>query len=127
MGGLHPLEQHRQLANAQIRDLSVDEEADPLAVYDNLIQWTLKNYHDHSQSGLIELLEECLMKFKDDPRYTGAEFRYVTLWIHFANRVERPSVVFAYMMEKGIGKLYSILFEGYAESLEREGRSVRVL
>ena len=124
MSRVKTLDEQRAIAYEQVQAIFPDEHADPLEVYDDLVNWTLQNYQDHAQSGLTELLEECLHKFKNDSRYTGAEFRWVKLWIHFANHVERPSVVFAHMMEKGVGKPYSLFFEQYAEALEREGRYV---
>ncbi|KAF8515536.1 Mad3/BUB1 homology region 1-domain-containing protein [Gautieria morchelliformis] len=113
-----------QQRKAQYADLEsvIEDELDPLAAYDNLVKWTLHNYASHSESGLLELLEECLCKYKDDVRYRAADLRYVKLWILFANHVDKPAAVYAYMMEKGIGKLYSLFFEEYAEALEREGR-----
>lgn len=100
----------------------LEEEADPLAAYDNLVKWTLQNYANHSDSGLLGLLEETVRRFKDDMRYKSGDLRYVKLWILFANHVDKPVMIYAYMMEKGIGKPYSLFFEEYAQALEREGR-----
>ncbi|KAF8526329.1 hypothetical protein BU17DRAFT_40832 [Hysterangium stoloniferum] len=100
---------------------TVDEQDDPITMYDNLVTWILQNYTDHSESGLLEVLEECLVKLKDDSRYT-ADFRLVKLWVLFANHVEIPSSVYKYMSKKGIGKNHGFFFEQYAEALEREGR-----
>lgn len=100
----------------------LEEEADPLASYDNLVRWTLQNYANHADSGLLELLEESVRTFKDDTRYKTGDLRYVKLWILFANYVDRPALIYEYMMEAGIGKPYALFFEEYAEALEREGR-----
>ncbi|KAF8589804.1 hypothetical protein K439DRAFT_1657659 [Ramaria rubella] len=101
---------------------ALEDEADPLGTYNDLVKWTLQNYANHAESGLLELLEESVSKFKDDARYKTTDFRYVKLWILFANYVDKPTLVYAYMMEMGIGKLYALFFEEYAEALEREGR-----
>jgi checkpoint serine/threonine-protein kinase len=100
----------------------IEDEPDPIAAYDNLVRWTLQNFASHSESGLLELLEECVEKYKDDVRYQAGDLRYLKLWILFANHVDKPAEVYAYMMEKGIGKPYALFFEEYAEALEREGR-----
>ena len=113
--------QQRKAMYAELESV-FENEADPLVAYDNLVKWTLQNYANHSDSGLLELLEESVRKFKDDLRYKAGDLRYVKLWILFANHVDRPAEVYAYMMEKGIGKPYALFFEEYAEALEREGR-----
>lgn len=107
---------------SRIKPEDLEDQEDPLTAYDDLISWILAHHSDHTNSGLLELLEECLRKFHDDPRYTGAEYRYVKLWILYANHVERPTVVYEYMMSCGIGKLYASFFQQYLEALEREGR-----
>lgn len=106
--------------------LALEDDDDPLAAYDNFVKWTLQNYANHSDSGLLELLEETARIFKDDLRYMAGDLRYLKLWILFANHVKKPTAVYAYMWEKGIGKLYALFFKEYAESLEREARYVLV-
>lgn len=112
----------RERLYAQIKPEALEDQEDPLASYDELVRWILDHSSDHTNSGLLESLEGCLQKFHDDSRYTGAEYRYVKLWILYANCVERPSLVYEYMMAQGIGKLYSPFFEQYSDALEREGR-----
>jgi checkpoint serine/threonine-protein kinase len=115
------LSRKREAMHTELESV-LEDEADPLAAYDNFVKWTLQSYANHSDSGLLELLEEAVLKFKDDMRYKPGDLRYVKLWILFANHVDKPAVVYAYMMEKGIGRPYSLFFEEYAEALEREGR-----
>ncbi|GJJ08698.1 hypothetical protein Clacol_002917 [Clathrus columnatus] len=113
---------HLENLYSKIRPEFLEDQEDPLAFYHDLAKWILDHYSDHANSGLLEILEECLRRFQNDPRYTGAEYRYVTLWILFASHVERPAQVYEYMMARGIGKLYSPFFEGYSEALEQESR-----
>jgi checkpoint serine/threonine-protein kinase len=114
-----PLSRQRQ----QYRDriLSNVNEDDPLAVYDQFVQWTLKNYAENDpDSGLRELLEEATRKFKDDPSYK-TDLRYLKLWSLYARKVESPATIYAFLLANEIGTNYSLLYEEYADVLEQAG------
>jgi checkpoint serine/threonine-protein kinase len=99
-------------------------EDDPLEAYDNFVQWTLKNYAENDpQSGLIQLLEEATLKFKDDPSYK-TDLRYLKLWSLYARRVKNPASIYASLLSGGIGTTYSLLYEEYANVLEQSGQWV---
>lgn len=109
-----------KLANA------IGEEDDPLAVYDQFVQWTLKNYGENDpESGLLELLKQATTQFKEDPLYK-TDLRYLKLWSLYATQVARPDAItiYAYLLTNEIGTSYSILYDGYAALLEADGRSV---
>ncbi len=117
----------RELQRQQYRkqlDTALDEEDDPLSVYHQFVQWTIKNYaEDDKKSGLLELLEEATRKFKNDPLYK-ADLRYLKLWTLYAKRCERHGAlsIYKYLMTSEIGASYSLLYEEYANALEMEGR-----
>lgn len=104
-----------------------DEDDDPLEAYCRLVYWTVENYpQGHSaESGLLELLEEATRVLKDnrDGRWRG-EMRYLKLWLLYASYVERPTVIYRFLIANDIGIEFSLLYEEYAAVLERDGRCV---
>ncbi|KAL4062122.1 Mad3/BUB1 homology region 1-domain-containing protein [Scleroderma yunnanense] len=114
------LEQERAEYRASIVE-ALEEDEDPLAAYDDFIKWTSRAGSDDPHSGLVQLLEEATRKFKDDARYSG-DLRYLKIWCSYAKVVEKPSVVYAYLVKREIGCVYALLWEEYAITLEKEGR-----
>ena len=116
------LDRKREKYKAQIA-VALQEEEDPLALYEQFVKWTIDSYPADllSRSGLIELLEEATRQFKDDPAYKG-DLRYLKLWILYANHVEDPTVVYHYLVSNEIGIVYAQVYEEYAAALERIGR-----
>ncbi|KAH7884722.1 Mad3/BUB1 homology region 1-domain-containing protein [Phlebopus sp. FC_14] len=115
------LGQEREKYRASIAE-ALEEDEDPLAAYDDFIKWTSRTFSGNDPaSGLVQLLEEATRKFKDDERYRG-DLRYLKLWCSFAKIVEKPSVVYAYLVKREIGCVYALLWEEYAMALEKEGR-----
>ncbi|KAG7448808.1 uncharacterized protein BT62DRAFT_1074343 [Guyanagaster necrorhizus] len=102
-----------------------DEDDDPLEAYCRLVYWTVENYpQGHSaESGLLELLEEATRVLKDnrDGRWRG-EMRYLKLWLLYASYVERPTIIYRFLIANDIGIYFSLLYEEYAAVLERDGR-----
>jgi checkpoint serine/threonine-protein kinase len=101
----------------------IDGADDPLALYDRFVKWIFDEYpHEHlASSGLIELLEEATRRYKDDSSYKS-DLRYLKLWALYASLVDKPSVVYKFILTNGIGTVYALLFEDYALTLERDGR-----
>ena len=99
------------------------EDADPLAAYDSFVKWTLDNYGpgNLAQSGLLELLEEATRHFVDDDSYKS-DLRYLKLWLLYANHVEDPTMIYAFVFSKDIGKIYAQMYWEFADALERKGR-----
>ena len=106
----------------------IDEADDPLALYDRFVKWIFDEYpREHlASSGLIEQLEEATRRYKDDSSYKS-DLRYLKLWTLYASLVDKPSVVYKFILTNGIGTVYALLFEDYALTLERDGRCVHNL
>ena len=101
----------------------IDEADDPLALYDCFVKWIFDEYpREHlASSVLVELLEEATRRYKDDSSYKS-DLRYLKLWTLYASLVDKPSVVYKFILTNGIGTVYALLFEDYALTLERDGR-----
>lgn len=110
---------------AAIQNQVDDDVEDPLAVYDQYVQWTLSNYPPEfiGLSGLLETLEEATRKFKGDEAIK-ADRRYLKMWFLYGSLVDRPSVVFKHLLTRGIGLGSAQLYLDYSLILERAGRCV---
>jgi hypothetical protein len=106
-------------------DEEVVEDPSPLVAYSTFVTWTLEHYpQGHSaESGLLELLEEAtrVLKDHDDGRYRD-ELKYLKLWILYASFVEKPVIVYKFLLANDIGVSWGALYEEFALVLEREGR-----
>ena len=104
-----------------------DEESDPLEAYCRLVYWTLENYpQGHTaESGLLELLEEATRSLKDDRngKWRG-DIKYLKLWLLYASYVEKPTIIYKFLIANDIGTNFSLLYEEHAAVLERDGRLV---
>jgi len=100
-----------------------DETADPLDVYSRFVAWTLESYPQgqSADSGLLELLEEATRRLKDMEVYKQ-DSRYLKLWILYAGYVDKPSIIYSYLLANDIGTDNAQLYEEYALVLERDGR-----
>jgi spindle assembly checkpoint component MAD3 len=102
-----------------------DEEDDPLEAYCRLVNWTVENYpQGHSaESALLELLEEATRVLKDnrDGRWRG-EIKYLKLWLLYASFVEKPTIIYSFLIANEIGTAFAILYEELAAVMERDGR-----
>lgn len=116
------LDKTRDKYRAQVA-IAMQEDEDPLAAYENFVKWTIDNYPEKliARSGLLELLEETTRQFKDDEAYKG-DLRYLKLWSLYANHVEDPAVVFAFLLKNNIGAVYAQVYEEYAIALVGSGR-----
>lgn len=100
---------------------------DALDAYWAFVNWTLDNYpQGHSaESGLLELLEEATRVLKD---HAGGRWRsdvkYLKLWLLYASYVEKPVVIYKFLIANEIGTGFALLYEEYAAVLERDGRCV---
>jgi hypothetical protein len=104
-----------------------DEEDDPLEAYCRFVYWTVENYpQGHSaESSLLELLEEATRVLKDDRGgIWRSELKYLKLWVLYASYVEKPSMIFKFCLANEIGGGHSLLYEEYANVLERMGKYV---
>ncbi|KAF8627015.1 hypothetical protein AX15_004596 [Amanita polypyramis BW_CC] len=116
-------ERERQRYKAKLAKALLDEE-DPLAVYYQFVEWTLKQYGEKDpKSGLAQLLEEATRVFKDDDVYKK-DLRYLKLWSLYSRQVSRTDAIAIYdsLISNNIGTSYSMLYEEYATLLEKDGR-----
>lgn len=124
---LSPADRERERAKYQARLANaLSEEDDPLAVYHQFVQWTIKNYGESDpNSGLKDLLKEATNQFKDDATYKS-DLRYLKLWALAARQLDQPGAIaiYAYLVANDIGTTYSALYEDYANLLEAGGRCV---
>ena len=104
-----------------------------MEAYCQLVYWTLENYpQGHSaESGLLELLEEATRVLKDhNDGIWRNDLRYLKLWVLYANYVEKPTLIYRYLLANEIGTTFALLYEEFAllyeefaAALERNGRS----
>ncbi|CAK5261949.1 unnamed protein product [Mycena citricolor] len=102
-----------------------DDEDDPLAAYWRYVNWTLDNYpHGQSaESGLVELIEEATRVLKDHREgHWRGELKYLKLWMLYTSYVEKPTIIFEFLIANEIGTGFALLYEEYAAVLEQEGR-----
>ncbi|KAK2460352.1 hypothetical protein APHAL10511_007741 [Amanita phalloides] len=117
-------ERERQRHRAKLTK-ALTEDDDPLAVYYQFIQWTLKHYGEKDpESGLTQLLEEATRVFKDDELYK-TDLRYLKLWSLYARQVSSTDAIklYASLISNNIGTSYSMLYEEYANLLDKDGRA----
>jgi hypothetical protein len=102
-----------------------DEEESPLDAYQGFVTWTLEQYpQGHSaESGLLELLEEATRLLKD---FGGGKYKddlkYLKLWILYATFVEKPIIIYRFLLANDIGTGWAAFYEEFAITLERESR-----
>lgn len=104
-----------------------DEDGDPLEAYCRLVYWTVENYPQGPsvESGLIELLEEATRVLKNDRNgQWRSNIKYLKLWLLYASFVERPTLIYRFLIANEIGTGWALLYEEYAAVLERDGRWV---
>ncbi|KAJ7827056.1 hypothetical protein B0H14DRAFT_3110645 [Mycena olivaceomarginata] len=80
-----------------------DEEDDPLEAYCRLVNWTRR-------IPLLELLEE------------ATRIKYLKLWLLYASFVEKPTIIYSFLIANEIGTAFAILYEELAAVMERDGR-----
>ncbi|KAI0690232.1 Mad3/BUB1 homology region 1-domain-containing protein [Cerioporus squamosus] len=117
----------RHRANVQIAMEDEAEDADPLEVYSRFVYWTVENYpQGHSaESGIVELLEEATRVLRDYREGKWRQdIRYLKLWVMYASYVDKPTIIYKYLLVNEIGTNHALLYEEYAIALERANRRV---
>lgn len=103
-----------------------DGDGDPLDAYTRLINWTLENYPEgqSAASNLLPLLEEATRVLKDhaDGHWRG-DARYLRLWSLYAGYIERPEIVWRFLLANDIGTGWAAMYESFAGVLEELGRT----
>ncbi|KAI0738972.1 Mad3/BUB1 homology region 1-domain-containing protein [Daedaleopsis nitida] len=115
----------RHRANVEIALEDDSDDADPLECYCRFVYWTVENYpQGHSaESGLLELLEEATRRLRDDRggKWRG-DIRYLKLWVLYASYVDKPTVIYKFLLVNEIGTSHALLYEEHALALERANR-----
>jgi len=102
--------------------------ADPqklLDAYDQFINWTIESYPqgDSAESGIVELIEEATRLLKERHSLSiNQNETYLRMWLLYADYVERPLIVYAFLLSNEIGTEHSAFYESYADDLERAKR-----
>ncbi|KAI5122295.1 hypothetical protein M0805_002374 [Coniferiporia weirii] len=112
-----------QREREKFRKHVVEEEDDPLLPYERYVKWLSEQEQQNARHDLelITVLEEAVRKLKDDPAYRG-DVRYLKLWLAYAKRVEKPDIIYVYLLKNDIGTIHAQLYEDYAISLEHQER-----
>ena len=112
----------KQYDTYRSRISSIEEEDDPLAVYYEFVQWTINNSDPKSE--LTQLLKDATKAFETDATYK-TDLRYLKLWIQYARYSNYSALsVCGYLYKHGIGTSYSLLYEEYANALEKDKKCV---
>ncbi|KAL8619174.1 hypothetical protein ACOMHN_049956 [Nucella lapillus] len=105
------------------QQLRIYDGDDSLEVWDNYIKWTEQNFPRGSKDGnLLELLQRCLTHFQHHEGYRN-DPRFVHMWIKFANFSDDPVEVYQYMFDQNIGCGLTLLYEEWANFVERVGNT----
>ncbi|SCU79220.1 LAFA_0B01574g1_1 [Lachancea sp. 'fantastica'] len=99
---------------------------DPLELFLQYITWINNAYPQggqSKQSGMLEVLERCLMYFRDFATYKN-DPRYVKLWISYLNLfagspLERQTL-YVYMTRKQIGISLAVFYESLCAFLQQQ-------
>ena len=115
----------RKRYRANVEIALEDKDDDPLEAYWRFVHWTLENYPQgqSAESGLLELLEEATRVLKDNRngQWRG-KLTYLKLWILYASFVEKPTIIYKFLLANDIGTDHALLYEEHAVALERAGR-----
>ncbi|XP_077986144.1 uncharacterized protein LOC144440632 [Glandiceps talaboti] len=112
--------QQIQLFETEIRTYSGD---DPFSVWYHYAKWTEQNFPKGGKdSNLPNLLERCVITFKDDKRYLN-DHRYIDTWLKFINFCTDGISIFNFMHDQGIGWKCASFYEAYATELENLGNT----
>ena len=104
-------------------DRAADED-DPLSPYEQYVNWLVGHEVPITQEinyELLEVLERAVRSLKSDDDYKN-DIRYLKLWLLYAKRVEKPDVVYSYLLRSEIGGIYPLLYEDYALFFEHQNR-----
>ncbi|TEB34346.1 hypothetical protein FA13DRAFT_1789464 [Coprinellus micaceus] len=85
-----------------------DEDGDPL---------------EAAESGLLELIEEATRVLKDHAGgVCRGDIKYLKLWLLYGSYVDKPTIIYRFLLANDIGTDHALLYEEHAAVLERDGR-----
>ncbi|KAI5122094.1 hypothetical protein M0805_002216 [Coniferiporia weirii] len=104
------------------------EEAEELLLdaYVRLVTWTVEHYPrgQSAESGILELLEEATRVMRHSA-FAKADARYLNLWVRYSGYVDRPEIIFEFLLANEIGTGWAKLYEEYAIVLEKSNRRTK--
>lgn len=94
-----------------------------LDAYVRLVTWTVEHYPkgQSASSGILELLEEATRVLRHS-EHAKQDPRYLNLWVRYSSYVEKPGLIFEFLLANEIGTEWAKLYEEYANVLEKGGR-----
>ncbi|KAH8107540.1 Mad3/BUB1 homology region 1-domain-containing protein [Phellopilus nigrolimitatus] len=97
-----------------------------LDAYVRLVTWTVEHYPrgQSAESGILELLEEATRVMRHSA-FAKADARYLNLWVRYATYVDKPEVIFEFLLVNEIGTGWAKLYEEYAGVLEKSNRRTK--
>ncbi|THH08060.1 hypothetical protein EW145_g2960 [Phellinidium pouzarii] len=104
------------------------EEAEEILLdaYVRLVTWTVEHYPrgQSVESGILELLEEATRVMRHS-EFAKADPRYLNLWIRYATYIDKPEIIFEFLLVNEIGTAWAKLYEEYAAVLEKSNRRTK--
>ena len=102
----------------------LEEMDDPLELFLEYIQWINNAFPqggNSKQSGMLDIMERCLMYFKDMDTYKN-DPRYLKIWLWYIELFSNDSLseardIFVYMHRKRIGYKLALFYEEFATLL----------
>ncbi|QLQ81128.1 hypothetical protein HG537_0E04830 [Torulaspora globosa] len=107
----------------------IEDMDDPLELFMEYINWINHAYPqggNSKKSGMLDILERCLMYFRDmetyrnDPRLLKVWLWYIELFCVESDQDSRE--IFIYMLRKRIGNKLALFYESFAASLFEAGK-----
>lgn len=100
-----------------------------LDLYMDYIEWINHAYPQggtSSQSGMLDVMERCLKRFKDDPSYKN-DIRYLKIWLDYIRMFHSESLtesmnVFVYLYRNRIGNELVLFYLEFSEQLIKMGK-----
>ena len=94
-----------------------------LDAYVRLVVWTVEHFPrgQSAYSGILELLEEATRALRH-AAHAKQDARYLDLWVRYAGYVEKPELIYEFLLANEIGTEWGRLYEEYAGLLERMNR-----
>jgi hypothetical protein len=97
-------------------------DTDALGIYSSYVAWTVENYPEGHVS-IIPLLEEATRALRDvRNKAYRQDPRYLKLWTRYSELVDKPDVIWRFMLANEIGTEWAAMYEAFASVLERSGK-----
>ncbi|KAH1013504.1 hypothetical protein HUJ04_002488 [Dendroctonus ponderosae] len=112
------LQQQKEHFETLIKEYQGD---DPLQNYYEYILWIEQTFPKSGHEGnCVSLLEHCLGKFEDDPRYTN-DMRFCKLWVKYNDMFPSPEELYLMMKSKNLCTGCAEFYKAWAYYYEAGG------